>query len=414
MEKVKRNSVLGPLFGNALEWYDFLIYASFASVFAEIFFPSNSHFISLVQSFSLFAMGFVMRPIGGVIIGHYADHRGRKKALIISMCIMTISTFCIGLVPDFKTIGVAAPILFSLFRLIQGLAIGGELPGSVTYLIEQHWAKGRGLSGSLVLSSAFLGILLGSLVTTIFSGLFSEEMLLKWGWRIPYFLGGIMGVWGIYLRINSVESRVFNEQNTKPLAFKSLWFDYKKSVLLSIVITSVLALGNYLLIAYVTTFLVKAQTFALHEALAINLIALFVLTLVIPIMGYLSDHIERKRMFIFSIILFILLIIPFFFYLGSKNWWVVLAAELMLALILAPINAIVPTMIGEMFPVNIRGRGVSLTYNIGQALFGGSMPLIALSLIHYTGNTITPGYYILFWALIAFVFSFCLTTEKIH
>ena len=152
MEKKAKNSIIGPLFGNALEWYDFLIYASFASLFAELFFPSNSHFISLVQSFSLFAMGFVMRPIGGVLIGHYADHYGRKNALIISMCIMTISTFCIALVPDFNSIGIAAPILFSLFRLVQGLAIGGELPGSVTYLIEQYWSKGRGFSGSLVLT----------------------------------------------------------------------------------------------------------------------------------------------------------------------------------------------------------------------------------------------------------------------
>jgi proline/betaine transport protein TphA len=403
MKAKGKNSIISPLFGNALEWYDFLIYASFAPIFAQIFFPSSSYFISLVETFSVFAMGFIMRPIGGVIIGHYADHHGRRTALIISMCIMTFSTWCIGLLPDAQSIGIAAPILFSLLRMLQGLAIGGELPGSTTYLIEQYWGSRRGLSGSLILSSAFIGILLGSLATTLFSALFTGDALIHWGWRFPYYIGGLLGIWGIYLRLKSTESPIFLEEKEKPMPINTLWKRYKKEMYFSITITSVLALGNYLLIAYVTTFLVRSEGFSLHEALTINLIALFVLSVFIPIMGFISDLMDRKKLFIIGLMLLILVILPFFYYIANKNWWAILWVELVLALVMAPINATVPTMIAEFFPANIRGRGISLSYNIGQALFGGTVPLIALGLTHYTGNKLAPGYYILFWALVVLV-----------
>ena len=403
MKYREKNNIISPLFGNALEWYDFLIYASFAPIFAQIFFHSSSYFISLVETFSVFAMGFIMRPIGGAIIGHYADHHGRRTALIISMCIMTFSTSCIGLLPDTQKIGLAAPIIFSLLRMLQGLAIGGELPGSTTYLIEQYWGNRRGLSGSLILSSAFLGILLGALVTTLISALFTGDALIYWGWRLPYYLGGLLGIFGIYLRFKSTESPIFLEEKEKPMPLNTLWRNYKKAMLLSITITSVLALGNYLLIAYVTTFLVHSEGFSLHEALTINLIALFVLTVCIPIMGYISDLIDRKKLFSWGLVLLILVIVPFFYYIASRNWWSVLWIELALALVMAPINATVPTIIAEFFPAKIRGRGISLSYNIGQALFGGTIPLIALGLIHYTGNKLAPSYYILFWAIIVLI-----------
>ncbi|KGP62634.1 MFS transporter [Legionella norrlandica] len=400
------HSILAGLYGNALEWYDFLLYASFASVFAEIFFPSKIHFVSLIATFSLFAIGFIMRPIGGLLFGHYADHVGRRKALILSMSIMTTSTTLIALLPDFHSWGIMAPILFSILRLIQGLAVGGELPGSTTYLIEHMFQNRRGLAGSLVLSSAFLGIFLGALTASIVSALFTGDSLLRWGWRCTYLLGGVLGLLGIYLRIKSFESPAFlKERHTKEIPAKIVLTTYRQQLFLSVISTSILALANYLLIAYVTTFLVKSEYFLLKDALLINLIALALLTALIPIMGFLSDLVGRKPIFLVGLFSLIILIFPFFWLLLSGNWWKVLWCELLLAAVLAPINATVPTIIAEMFPTNIRASGISISYNIGQALFGGTMPLIAFILIEFSNNKMAPAWYLFIWTIIVVLIS---------
>ncbi|HAT1822395.1 MFS transporter [Legionella pneumophila] len=401
MKQNTKHSIIAGLYGNALEWYDFLLYASFAPVFAEIFFPSKIHFVSLIATFSLFAIGFIMRPIGGLLLGHYADHVGRRKALILSMSVMTISTALIAVLPDFNSWGIIAPILFSVLRLIQGLAVGGELPGSTTYLIEHMFQNRRGLAGSLVLSSAFLGIFIGALTASIFSTLFTGDSLLNWGWRYAYLLGGILGILGIYLRIKSVESPTFlKDKHTTELPAKVVFTRFKQQLFLSVIITSILAMANYVLIAYVTTFLVKSEYFLLKDALLINLIALALLTVLIPLMGFLSDVVGRKPIFLIGLFSLCILIFPFFWLLLSGSWWKALCCELLLAIVLAPINATVPTIIAEMFPTSVRASGISISYNIGQALFGGTMPLVAFTLIELSNNKMSPAWYLFLWTLI--------------
>ncbi|CZI53838.1 TPA: MFS transporter [Legionella pneumophila subsp. pneumophila] len=401
MKQNTKHSIIAGLYGNALEWYDFLLYASFAPVFAEIFFPSKIYFVSLIATFSLFAIGFIMRPIGGLLLGHYADHVGRRKALILSMSVMTISTALIAVLPDFNSWGIIAPLLFSILRLIQGLAVGGELPGSTTYLIEHMFQQSRGLAGSLVLSSAFLGIFIGALTASIFSTLFTGDSLLNWGWRYAYLLGGILGILGIYLRIKSFESPTFlKDKHTAELPAKVVFTRFKQQLFLSVIITSILAMSNYVLIAYVTTFLVKSEYFLLKDALLINLIALALLTVLIPLMGFLSDVVGRKPIFLIGLFSLCILIFPFFWLLLSGNWWKVLCSELLLAIALAPINATVPTIIAEMFPTSVRASGISISYNIGQALFGGTMPLVAFTLIELSSNKMAPAWYLFLWILI--------------
>ncbi|HAT1923171.1 TPA: MFS transporter [Legionella pneumophila] len=401
MKQNTKHSIIAGLYGNALEWYDFLLYASFAPVFAEIFFPSKIHFVSLIATFSLFAIGFIMRPIGGLLLGHYADHVGRRKALILSMSVMTFSTALIAVLPDFNSWGIIAPILFSVLRLIQGLAVGGELPGSTTYLIEHMFQNRRGLAGSLVLSSAFLGIFIGALTASIFSTLFTGDSLLNWGWRYAYLLGGILGILGIYLRIKSVESPTFlKDKHTTELPAKVVFTRFKQQLFLSVIITSILAMANYVLIAYVTTFLVKSEYFLLKDALLINLIALALLTVLIPLMGFLSDVVGRKPIFLIGLFSLCILIFPFFWLLLSGSWWKALCCELLLAIVLAPINATVPTIIAEMFPTSVRASGISISYNIGQALFGGTMPLVAFTLIELSNNKMSPAWYLFLWTLI--------------
>lgn len=406
----EKRSVLAGLYGNALEWYDFLLYASFAPIFADIFFPTKIHFVSLIATFSLFAIGFIMRPIGGLLLGHYADNAGRRKALILSMCIMTVSTSLIAVLPDFHSWGILAPVLFSTLRLIQGLAVGGELPGSTTYLIEHMFKNRRGLAGSLVLSSAFLGIFIGALTASMISTVFNENFLYAWGWRLPYLLGGLLGILGIYLRVRSVESPSFlRTVHSKEIPAKVVFTRYRKPLVISILITSILALSNYVLIAYLNTYLVNTENFLLKDALLINLIALALLTVLIPFMGYLSDIIGRKPIFMVALILLLILIFPVFHLLLSDNWWKILLSELILAMILAPINATVPTIIAEMFPTQVRASGISISYNIAQAVFGGTMPLISLTLINLSGNNYAPAWYVFVWCIIVLAASYNLT-----
>ncbi|WP_131795433.1 MFS transporter [Fluoribacter gormanii] len=404
MDRTKRKSIFSGLYGNTLEWFDFLLYANFTPLFAQIFFPSNVYFVSLLLTFGVFSVGFFMRPLGGVLLGHYADHIGRRKTLILSMSIMTGSTACIALVPDFHSLGILSPILFVFFRLIQGIAVGGELPGSTTFLIEHMAGDRRGFAGSLVLSTAFLGIFLGSFTASLLSVLLPEETLRSWGWRLAYLIGALLGLIGIYLRLKSIEPETFlqTKHTSEPPAKIVLVFHQRK-LLLAIIFTSILAMSNYLLIAYVTSFLVKSEGFLLKDALVANFIALLVLTILIPLMGLLSDYFGRKPIFLLGAVGISVFIYPLFVFLLSGNWWHILVGEIMLAIILAPLNATVPTMLAEMFPTAIRASGVSIGYNIGQAVFGGTMPLVSLTLVELTGNKYTPAFYIIFWVVIAII-----------
>ncbi|MCE0721744.1 MULTISPECIES: MFS transporter [Legionella] len=404
MDATKRKSIFAGLYGNTLEWFDFLLYANFTPLFAQLFFPSDEYFVSLLLTFGVFSVGFFMRPLGGVLLGHYADQIGRRKTLILSISIMTFSTACIALIPDFNSIGIVSPLLFIFFRLIQGVAVGGELPGSTTFLIEHMADHRRGFAGSLVLSTAFLGIFLGSFTASLLSVLLTEDTLRAWGWRLAYLIGALLGLIGIYLRLTSVEPATFlKAKHTTELPAKIVFFGYSRKLVLAIIFTSILAMSNYLLIAYITSFLVKSEGFLLRDALVANFIALLVLTILIPLMGLLSDYFGRKPIFLLGALGIFICIYPIFILFSSGIWWQILLGEIVLAIILAPLNAAVPTMLAEMFPTAIRASGVSIGYNIGQAVFGGTMPLVSLTLVELTGNKYAPAFYILFWVIIAII-----------
>jgi proline/betaine transport protein TphA len=403
MQQNSKLNIIAGLYGNALEWYDFLLYASFAPLFAKLFFPTHSYFISLVSTFGVFALGFLIRPLGGIVLGHYGDKLGRRKTLIFSVSIMTLATFCIAALPSYNYIGIAAPILFTFLRLLQGFAVGGELPSSATFVIESMLQKYKGLAGSLVFSTAFLGIVAGVGVATAITNVMSGDELI-WSWRLAYLLGGALGLIGIYLRVKSQETDEYlHTKKCKQLPFKLIFSQHKIKLLIAVLLTSVVALGNYFLIAYANVFLMKSSGFTLPHALEINFIALTFLTLFIPIMGTLSDYIGYSRLFKVGLFLLIAFIFPVFLLLQQHDFIHALYGELLLSVLLAPINATIATLITDMFPTDIRASGISIGYNIGQALFGGTLPLIAITLIEFTGNQLAPAWYIFGWSVFVFV-----------
>ncbi len=409
MKNDKFRDIIAGLYGHTLEWYDFLLYASFAPIFAKVFFPTKNDFVSLLTTFAVFSVAFLMRPVGGVIIGHFADKVGRRKALILTVSAMSCVTFLIGCLPGFSYLGIASPILFIALRLIQSLIVGGELPGSATFLIE-HTGKEKksGLVSSFIFATATFGIAVAALTAAGLSELIPAPHFTDWGWRIAYWLGAALGLIGIYLRLHSRETEDFLTMTTKEkLPIKVILTEHKYALLGSVIYTAILASGNYLVIAYVTTYLIRIENFSTNAAFAINAVSMLAMTLFIVTFGYISQLVNAKRLFLLGVTSVVILIFPIFYLLSRGNVFYALCAELLIALVLSPINATLPTLLTHLFPTEVRASGVSLGYNLGQGLFGGTFPMIGLALVELTANKFSPAWYLFSWGVIVLIMIRC-------
>lgn len=393
---MKKITLIASLAGNTLEWYDYLLYAYFASILAPLFFPSSNAHISLLLTFTAFAIGFFARPLGAVILGHIGDIYGRKTVLIISMTLITVSTIAIGLLPTYSTIGVFAPIFLTLIRCIQGFAVAGEIGTAASFLVEHAPEKRRGLAGSSVLCTAYVGILLGALIAEIATLIIPAEILSTWGWRIPFLLAAPWGIIGIILRLGIVESAHFDEsrkKNTRTAApIKLVLFKYPRLLLCCIGIIIATAINEYFLIAYFTTYLTQ-HGIALKSAMLINVISLLFFLCSVPFFGHLSDLYGRKKIFLTGAISLLVMMLPVFWFLSRQIFIAALIGEIIFAVLLGSIASVIFTVVAESFPTEVRNTAVTLAYNSTFAIFGGTAPLIAVSLVHLTGLSLAPAFY---------------------
>lgn len=398
----KKSVLFAGLFGNALEWYDFILFANFAPILATIFFPATNPLTSLLLTFAVFATGFLVRPIGALIFGHIGDHRGRRAALIVSISVITLPTLLIGFLPSYASIGLAAPLILTLLRIAQGIAISGELNSAATFLVEHAKPNRRGYTGSLVMGTALFGILMGAFIAFIVNTTLSTAQIMSWGWRAPFWFSGLLGMVGIFLRVRTHESPKFVAEvksQTLHTPIKQVFLFYRKELLLTIGLTSLMAVGNYVFIAYLVTYLVKSQGFSMRDASIINLIATFLCVISLPIMGLLSDQIGRKPIFKAGLWGFILFSLPIFWLLSQSSFVYALAGDLLYAVILAPVAALIPTLLAELFPTHVRNSGTTLGYNISLAIFGGTAPLVSLWLVQVSGSHFAPGIYLIICAI---------------
>jgi len=374
-------SIFGGSIGNLVEWYDWYVYSAFSLYFAGIFFPKQNETAQLLNTAGVFALGFLMRPIGGWLMGTYADRKGRKAALTFSVLLMSAGSLLIAIVPSYKQIGIAAPIILVLARVLQGLSVGGEYGTSATYLSEMATKKHRGFYSSFQYVTLIMGQLIALGVLVLLQRCFlTQQQLHDWGWRIPFFIGAILAISALYLRRSLSETDSFNkETKTQNRGTFSALFEHPKAVMLVIGLTMGGTVAFYTFSTYMQKFLVNTSGFSKNEATLISTLTLFVFMLIQPVFGLLSDKIGRKPLLIAFGIAGTLTTIPIMMALGkTHDVWIAFAlimVALLITTLYTSINAVVKA---ELFPVNVRALGVGFPYAIAVSLFGGSAEYIAL------------------------------------
>ena len=400
-------SFFAGAYGNAVEWYDFASYGFFATIIAQQFFPGDSHFLSILSAFAAFAVGFMVRPIGGAIMGHIGDKYGRRKTLILSVSLMTLSTFLFGLLPTHGMIGFMAPVLLVLLRLFQGLAVGGEFTCSISYLAEHSSDKRRGLSGSWSMVSCFIGILVGSLIATLITNTMSSAAVLSWGWRIPFLASIVIGGFGLYLRLKLKESPAFEEAKKEQVLVHNPiaeTFRFHKMALLKVIgILWVNAVAQYYFFTFFITYIATYGTLKLAHADMINSICMVFATLLLPLFGWLSDLYGRRKILNLGSWGLILFTFPIMYALITYNYYPVLIAQLVYVVFIAARSGPISATLAEIFPTHIRNTALGVGYNLCFAIFGGTAPMVALLFAKYGGSLLAPGWYVIVVGFISFI-----------
>ncbi|MEO1089037.1 MAG: MFS transporter [Pseudomonadota bacterium] len=401
-----RKTVAGGI-GNTLEWFDFAVYGFFAPIIAKQFFPTDDPTVGLIATFGVFAAGFMMRPIGGVIIGHFADKLDRRSALVLSVAMMAVPTTAMAFLPTYEMIGIAAPLLLTFLRLAQGVSVGGEYTSSVTYLVENGPQNRRGLFGCIALIGSNLGLLAGAAAGALVTGVLSDSAVESWGWRVPFLFGLVLGLIGIYLR-RQVAGEAFTQRLTREVvvidypivhAIRHHW----QNILHVIGINVLNAVGYYIAFVYITTYLQTVDGVSDSDALNINTGVLVALAILVPLFAALSDRIGRKPVMLTGALAMLLCSYPLFLLLHSGSLPMIVLGQLGFALIMGCFTGPLPTTMTEQLPSQVRVSAYSIGFNLPFAAFGGTAPLMATFLIGFTHDDYAPAYYVMAAAAVAVV-----------
>ena len=394
------------IIGNIFEWYEFSLFAYFASQISAQFFPNENKLVSLLQVFGVFAVGYLMRPIGALYFGYQGDKLGRKKMLSLSMMIMASATTVIGLIPSYQSIGILAPVLLIACRMVQGFVLGGEYSGAVVYLIEQSAKPFRNLWGSMPLFGCYAGMLLGSFVSAVVSHFLSGTEYYAYAWRCCFIIASGFGLLGVYIRNFLPESLEFKESFQKKILvsnpLKVLFKNHFVKVLLGTGVTLLPAVTSYILLTYLPTHLTQFGNLSLPQALYLNTGVILVMLFIIPLVGIGSERLG-KSFFLYSSALGIGCVSLWAFHIFNlSSLKLVFLAQIMIALLSCFSEAIIPIFLAQLFPVSVRYSGIALCLNLANGIFGGTAPLVATWLIIKTHNTAAPAYYLMAVAVVAF------------
>lgn len=398
----KKNTAAGVV-GNVLEWYDFALFGFLAPIVSPLFFPGSDPVTGLIKTYGIFAGGYLMRPLGGVVFSRIEGLVGRAKALQIFIAMMALPTALMGVLPTNEQMGAWAAVLLIMLRLIQGISVGGEMVGSMTSLIESAPKNRRGLAGSWSLFGASTGLLLASVVVGLLSDGLSAEDMTQWGWRVAFLSGGVLLLIGFWLPTEDEPSS--DESSPKPV--KASMGEVLRTIPGQLAhIASILLLfstGFYTLFVWMPTYLGRIIPNPIAHAGDVNSLATVVFIIFIPLFGWLSDRVGYKPVILTGIALFSVAVIPMFGWVDHGQLSHALLATALMACIFAAVQGPMAAMLVTSVPSHLRGGAMGLAYNLSIGLFGGTAPLVSTFLIHQTGSLAAPGWYLFTLGLISLI-----------
>ncbi|NDV13394.1 MFS transporter [Crenobacter caeni] len=404
-----RRAAIASFIGNFVEWFDYAAYGYLAAIIAVVFFPEADKTSGLMAAFAVFAISFIVRPLGGIIWGHLGDRIGRRTALSLSILIMSGATFCIAFLPTYAQVGMLAPILLLIIRLVQGFSAAGEYAGAAAFLAEYAPDGKRGLYTSIVPASTAAGLLFGALFVALLHATLSHDELHSWGWRLPFLLAAPFGLIGRYIRLHLEDTPKFRqmEQNMEKkeaankVPIRELMGRYRMKVVIAFGVTCLNAVAFYLILSYMPTYLSAELGMNETDSFLASTVSLATYIFFIFLMGTLSDRFGRKTMLIAASLAFIVLTVPLFALLDGASFATILLIQIAFGALLTMNDGTLACFLSEIFPTKVRYSGFAFSFNSANALFGGTAPFIATWLISVTGSKTAPAWYLVGAAVVA-------------
>jgi len=400
-----RKARIAGVIGNVVEWYDFALYGYLAVIIGRLFFPTEDPTASLLASYGVFAAGFIMRPLGAVVFGWLGDTIGRGRTMLISVAMMAFPTIMLGLLPDYNSIGIAAPILLILVRLVQGLSVGGEFSSSVTYMVETAPDDQRGRAGSWANVGSMLGMLLGSAAAALVTSLLPNEALEAWGWRLPFLFGGVLGLSALILRRSLPQSPHFkaHEAGTPSMSpFRQVWNENRKEMVQAFLFAAGYGMMFYLIMVYLPGWLSRHSSLEDAHALQINSVLTLMTIPLMVVFAWVGDvWIRRTHLIAGALIMLTLLAWPLGVLMLNGAPIQIVAAQAILVLLICVPLGLAPATFVELFPSSDRLTGYSISFNLGIGVLGGATPMLATWLIDITLQPIMPAALMILSGLVA-------------
>lgn len=400
--------VIASMVGSFIEWYEFAVYGYLAVIMGQVFFPNGDAATQIIASFATFAVAFIARPFGGFIFGWMGDKFGRKRALNLTLVLMTVSTFLIGLIPSYQSAGIIAPIILIFFRLIQGFSGGGEASGAAIFVAEHCRDDHRTLMTSWVELGCMAGFVFGAALSAVMRQVFTPEELVEWAWRLPYFFSAPLAYIGIYIRNRLEESPHYVAAVSEHRAGKSSfsWGElakHKGAMFRSAGLMIANNIGIFIVLTYMPTWLVSTLNLSPANSFIVGIFPMLFVLILIPVFAKIADRIGRKKIMMIGSVGMIIFALPCFYVLQEGSIAMKFVAMVILnicpAFLLSSILAKVPSL----FPIHIRFTGMAVSYNVAVALFAGTAPMINAWLISVTGNHYIPAYYLIAGSLIGVI-----------
>ena len=415
-----KKAVTAAALGNAMEWFDFGVYGFVAFALGKVFFPDASPAVQTIAALGTFSVPFLVRPLGGVFFGVMGDRFGRQKVLSLTIIIMAISTFCIGLIPSYESIGLWAPALLLLCKLAQGFSVGGEYTGAAVFVAEYAPDRRRGFLGSWLDFGSIAGFVLGAGLVVLLQATLGERTFLEWGWRAPFFVAGPLGLLGLYLRHAAEETPAFTQQLEKmeqedrdavqerpAVSFREIFSKYRKALLVCIGMVLVTNITYYMLLTYMPTYLSSSLGYSEEHGVLIIVVVMIGMLFVQPVVGFFSDKIGRKPFLRVGSVGLLLIAVPAFMFVGSDNTGLIFLGLLFIAVFLNCLTGVMASTLPALFPTRIRYSALASSFNVA-IIAAGLTPTVAAWLVEETGNLMMPAYYLMAASLIGIFTSFYL------